>query len=198
MIDYTNKLIFVHIPKTGGSSVESILCHEGFSNHNVRASQTVIDNNLQDNFPLGTHSPLSAQVHHISNKGIRADEFRRFAIVRNPWDRVTSYYKYHLQYGFIPSGMRFGHDYLKLKPFVLRSNILHMLDGSVDRILSFSNLSEEFNTLMDDLNVECPKLPIVNVSKDTTHYREFFKGDNEELINVVRSCHVVESKKFKF
>lgn len=63
------KAVFLHIPKTGGSSVASAL---GISNKELVVGRTK---------------------HHIVPDKIPAG-YLRFSFVRNPWDRMISYYMF--------------------------------------------------------------------------------------------------------
>ena len=82
MINHEYKFIFLHIPKTAGVSVGTTLY------------DLVGIDDLYDGF----------KIHHdiVSEKNLR--DYFVFTFVRNPWDRMTSEYKFrhflHNNYSF--------------------------------------------------------------------------------------------------
>ena len=90
MICHKNKIIFIHIPKCAGSSVETMFGYKPFDIHKSNR------NNL-----LGWDNDISSFLQHVStseifkygliSKGIW-EEYNKFSITRNPWDRARSSY----------------------------------------------------------------------------------------------------------
>jgi hypothetical protein len=82
MYDLTKKIIFTHPHKCGGTSIEDLL---GFLK-------------LRDKFPSirpFKHATLSTHIEKLQEKNINLDGFFKFAIIRNPWARVVSFYEHH-------------------------------------------------------------------------------------------------------
>ena len=75
MISHKYKCIFVHIPKTGGTSIENVL---GDS-----ADQPVSGGSA--------HDPIT---HYKEKYSEHFDQYFKFSIVRNPWDRTLSIFNY--------------------------------------------------------------------------------------------------------
>ena len=76
MISHEWRLLFIHIPKTGGVS---------------------ITNTLDDLF-----EPVCEGVHthrRVKDFDIHPEEYFKFAVIRNPWDMCVSWYFWHLQHG---------------------------------------------------------------------------------------------------
>ena len=72
MIDHRSKLIFIHIARTGGTSIEASL---------VGKDWWLVD-------PSSKH--ISAkQARDLYGKDIW-EAYTKFSVVRNPWDRVVS------------------------------------------------------------------------------------------------------------
>lgn len=69
MIDVENKFVFVHIPKTGGTSFEYAL----------NGNKEVEEKHLS--------------LHQLDSR-YSLDDFFKFSIVRNPWDITVSMYNY--------------------------------------------------------------------------------------------------------
>jgi hypothetical protein len=90
MYDLDKKIIFTHPKKCGGTSVEKLL---GF-----------LDLRLQ--FPSVKpfkHASLSEHINKLTDKNINTDDFLKFSIIRNPWDRAVSFYNHYKyrQYDFV-------------------------------------------------------------------------------------------------
>lgn len=81
MISHSKKFIFIHIPKTGGTSIEAVLADHG----------TVLQ---------GAGNFHSIYFKHIDAKRLRVmmgaeyDRYFKFSIVRNPWDWLVSMYEF--------------------------------------------------------------------------------------------------------
>ena len=70
MINNKHNFIFIHIPKTAGTSIESVF-------GKCRAKHKTIKKTLRD-IPQGkTH-----------------EDYFKFTFIRNPWDRIVSLYEY--------------------------------------------------------------------------------------------------------
>ena len=81
MISHTNKFIFIHIPKTGGTSVEAALADYGKL--------------LQG--PGNFHSIYFKHIPATRLQAMMGDEYEnyfKFSIVRNPWDWLVSMYEF--------------------------------------------------------------------------------------------------------
>ena len=74
-IDETKKIIFIHIPRTGGTRIKSCL-------------------NLHDKIVNSPPSPLDYH-RHIRKLDTIYKEYFKFTFVRNPWDRFVSLYFYN-------------------------------------------------------------------------------------------------------
>jgi hypothetical protein len=95
MVSHKHKVIFVHIPKAAGSSVEDLFLRDlnlNFQN----AHSLLIGNSFNKNLGPRQFAHLTAKEYtdlsFISKKLF--DEYFKFSIVRNPYDRLYSTYKY--------------------------------------------------------------------------------------------------------
>ncbi len=77
----TLKTVFVHIPKTGGSTVSTILRRPNFPSLTKHDPSPGIDK----------HSSVFV---HLEQLGPEEKDFFKFSFVRNPWDRLVSAYHY--------------------------------------------------------------------------------------------------------
>jgi hypothetical protein len=100
MISFNHKCIFIHIPKTGGSSIEELIWPERHSwdypkkkNHLFHGLTTEFANLWQ----TGALQHLFAKnVKKVIRKGL-FDKYFKFTMVRNPFDKVVSQYSYMLK-----------------------------------------------------------------------------------------------------
>ena len=92
MISYTKKCIFVHIPKTGGGSIEKIIwpkdrkkyhLWKGFIKPHYNKYQT---DGLQHLFATHIQQEVGDQVFN---------NFFKFSFIRNPYDKAVSQFWLH-------------------------------------------------------------------------------------------------------
>lgn len=174
------KCIFVHIIKTGGTSIERLLRK---SKHHVYAK------------------------YYKKRIGCeRWDKYFKFTFVRNPWDKMVSQYFYlqrKLMEGdknlnltfreFIVNFSSFDeseyttqherHKAIKIRynpvqlPWILND------DGNcmVDFIGRFENLQHDFNTVCDRIGLPGQQLPHKNKSEHK-HYTEYYDDETRQIV----------------
>lgn len=97
MLSSKYKFLFIHIPKTGGNSIQQILLP--FSDDRMVLLQP--HHNEIDRFEIRSDK---LDIHKHSNledyrRQLHPDVFLRlfkFACVRNPWDRCVSFFFHHI------------------------------------------------------------------------------------------------------
>jgi len=169
MISDTLNCIFVHIPKTGGTSIEDVLWPG-------ERTEAQLWRGMVDRF----HNKYqTGGLQHLLARQIRQEvgeeRFRRsyrFSFVRNPWDRAVSQYAYMQQRkdlrGFV--GMKEDDSfarYLSLiaeRPHVQwipQSEFLLDRDGQclVEFIGHFERLADDAQRIFKTLGVTCGELP---------------------------------------
>lgn len=191
MISLARKFLFVHIPKTGGNSIQNVL-------RVYSEDQIVCLNPLQDgierfelrnlNYGYHKHSTLK-EYESLLDPHLFASLYK-FACIRNPWERMISYYfSPHRQ---VTQWNRA--DFIRFVDEV--SPMLSYLDqvstsGSVEsrlgvnRLLRFDRLQEDFSLLCHDLGLPQQVLPHRNASS-RRHYSEYYDSQLVEL--VARKC----------
>src|SRR6266481_9206544 len=90
---FSETISFVHIPKTAGNSIQSIL--RDYSEDEIvalRSDQDGIERfGLRNpNYKIKKHSTLAEYRGALGEERFRS--LYKFACVRNPWDRMVSYY----------------------------------------------------------------------------------------------------------
>ena len=168
---YIDKFVFIHINKTGGSSIEKAL-----------------------NLPL-EHKTAIEKIRKMGRK--RWNSRFTFAVVRNPWDKVVSHYHYRVQTG--QTGMGDKHisfpEWVKRaygaqdpryydKPRMFMPQIDWIADSKgnilVDKILHFENINKEFQEAMKTIGKDIT-LPHTKSSK-RGDYREYYDQASIEII----------------
>jgi hypothetical protein len=96
MYDLKKKIIFLHPPKCGGTSIEQLL---GFLEERQK----------NPNINFFKHASLREHIQEVS-KISDPNKFFKFSIIRNPWDRAVSYYnhkKFKAYISFLHKGYAF-------------------------------------------------------------------------------------------
>lgn len=181
MIDHKNKIIFAHIPKTGGTSVEKLFPH-GFG---------------PQHYPL---SWFKKQRPHIYKK------YFKFSICRNPYGKMVSEYFWHTndplnQFKGRFKGLSFN-KFVKLF-FQINSSFLEFkyngwfdmhfethrmpqtffLDpvSDLDFIIRFENIQEDFHIVCDKIGIPRQQLPHTNTTNHE-HYTEYYDEQTKQIV----------------
>lgn len=171
---YFDGYVFIHINKTGGSSIERAL-----------------------KLPF-EHKTALEKIQQIG----RTEWDRRlsFAVVRNPWDKVVSHYFYRVRTN--QTGMGDGH--IDFNEWVMRSygfndpvyydqpkmfqpQVNWLKDSEmkicVKEILRFEQLSDDFSALAKKIG---KKVPLPHVKKTAhSHYKDHYNDSARKIIGRV-------------
>ena len=165
-VSHKDKLVFIHIPKTGGTSISSAL-------------------NLNP----------PTQRRHLSYPSLKSkfkkdiSKYFSFTFVRNPWDRVVS------EFFWRKSCVHLNTKKLSLEQFVykikdmknphLASQHSFIIDNQgkklVDFIGRFEFLEKDFKTACNKANLSERKLPCKNKTKHR-HYTEYYNNNTRDII----------------
>ena len=198
MISKKYKCMYIHINKTGGTSIEKVFEEDGgrkclYRNNNVQC--------------------------HISSREYKKklpeniwDSLFKFSFVRNPWDRFVSLFHYRkVQYDFndVLNLMSEFYDYKQKKingnksfiPFHknIKNTKLRLInhfcsnqlgwisdnDGNllVDYVGKFENIDADFKEVCDRINKPF-YLPHVNKSKHK-HFTEYYSSQTRDIISKI-------------
>ena len=172
------KSIYIHIPKTAGTSISSAIYGKDPWHHRIRDFEKI--------------------------DKMKLDQFFKFAFVREPSARLLSTYNYALSENSKRPGhiLSFCAEYKNFDDFVnkwlSKKNIYshyffwpqaeYLLDSNknlnLDFIGKFENLHEDFDVLCEKLNLET-ELPRLNVSKN--RYKQEISNLTLEKIKLVYS-----------
>lgn len=168
MICHKHKLIFIHIPKTGGSSIEIAI--------NPSVS---LDESPQT---LGTGNTSFRGKHWNIDKCQQEykeyfDSYFKFTFVRNPWDREVSRWKWFAV--ALKMNVSFKKHLKNMNNY--REWIYRNDKYPFDFIGRFENLQEDFNIICDKIGIPKQKLPHSNKTK-RKHYAEYYNDETREIV----------------
>ncbi|MEO1133756.1 MAG: sulfotransferase family 2 domain-containing protein [Cyanobacteria bacterium J06639_1] len=208
MISLEKKFLFVHVPKTGGNSIQGIL--KQYSEDEIFLRSDYMDG--VQNFDLRSrkydiekHSNLSHYQHVIEPEAYRS--LYKFATIRNPWDKLISFC-------FSPHRTHRGNSEWDRDTFIriirkvrplryyicersLPDKILEKfwagigrkgsigvrnLDNDLDFLIRFERIDEDFKVLCDRLGIDRVSLPKRNASK-RGHYRDYYDDELKAMVS---------------
>ena len=168
---WRGRVVFIHINKTGGTSIECAL--------HLRSER------------------LSAREKRARLGERRWQRAFKFAFVRNPWDKVVSHYHYRVRTGkagFDDDHPPFG-DWVRLAyrdrnpryydvPLMFASQLEWVADREghvlVDFIGRFERLDEDFAEVCRHIGVRA-ELPRVKTTSHA-HYRDFYDDETRAIV----------------
>ena len=181
VISHYTKSIFVHIQKTGGSSIEEALRKD--------------DPTIESNAHQGRRHMAAREMKTL----IPADTWNtyfKFAFVRNPWDRLVSWYMMCVQAPSMNNFSRYVKDNAAtFDDFLTKTttgmgerttrNQLDYVTNDVGEIIvdfvgKYEALEQDFDTVRKKLNLTAD-LPHVNRS---THdgYRKYYSDETRDIV----------------
>jgi hypothetical protein len=178
-ISHKHKFIFIHSIKTGGTSIRNYL-------NDYSDIISVSDRRS----PFYFHVSAIEMEKYFQEQGWDWNNYFKFAFVRNPWDRVVSFYHHILwNYETHPSlpyakeclgGSNSFGTYLKsgILPIKESWQFNNISDFHIGR---FENLQDDFNEICDKIGIPQQELPYTNVSNHK-HYTEYYDDETREIV----------------
>jgi hypothetical protein len=190
LISNRHKFIFVHVPKNAGTAITRAL--EPYADNHPRQGLR----RLLSHLPVPESEETVAFRMHVSARWARLklpgevyDGYRKFCVVRNPYDRAVSLYHYlsqrtdhHLYERVSRMSFKGYLDYLaKRRRSKDPTQLFYVADAQgkpiVDDILRFENLNDDFANLCGGLGMpDRVELPMNNTS-DHDPYWEYYADD---------------------
>ena len=198
--------IYIHIPKTAGTSIGTLLgAYEKGRRRGDQDHRTI--QNIQDAFtPSGIDIFSPRRWGKYANQNFRArrmgfenisknefDSYFKFAIVRNPWDRVYSWYRnvirdpMHLKAHCIGSDISFDFFIENcMDSWALRSQLSWIKDGEGDVIVDFvgrfENLEEDIDKVKKKIGADHVTLPHELFAAFSESYLDAYNDRTYELV----------------
>ena len=171
MVNDEYKFIFIHINKTGGSSIEKVFDYEDIKHE--RATQ------------------IRAKIGEE-----KWGEYFKFTIIRNPWERLVSEYFYRKKKGSVVSvpfreWMQMMYVY-KDTTYSVGPQTRWYVD--MDFVGRFECLQEDFDYVCNQIGHPQTQLPHIN-STDHKHYSTYY---DDEIRKLVEEWHQPELDNYHF
>jgi len=173
--------VFIHIPKTGGTSV-------------LKWLQT----NLEYKKSCTKHCTIKKWNNHCGQKT------NHFTVVRNPYARILSWFHYQGKMARNRAKSNYERNYDKEMIFYYEKGFQYWLENGnpnvllnktiltqqVDYydenclfVLSTENLSEEFTKVQDYFNIYEPIKHLNKSGKNTKNYRGYYNKDTKKIVS---------------
>lgn len=191
MISHKHKCIFIHIPRTGGTSIETILSGKNWWQVN----------------------PQTKHLNFITAKKIYNnywEEYFKFTFIRNPWERTLSLLKYSTAnkphdniypvqldvlgriktnnlfnlFSNIEYDPRFFHanQFEDYEPFD-QAYYRNIFGDEMNFVGKFENLQKDFEVVCEHLKIPSKKLPHVEKSIiDCSQYQRYYDDEQRDLV----------------
>ena len=194
MISIQKKFLFVHIPKTGGNSIQEIL--KEYSEDRILTTNPRQDgiNRFElrnDRYNIEKHSTLAVYKRELEPELFA--ELYKFTVIRNPWELMISlYFSPHRQL------TRWDRKYFikllkhtePLRHYITAPTVWQRIWGrriplmsAIDDFIRYENLEADFHKICTRIQIPQKPLPLRNKSK-RDHYSVYY---DDELIELVRS-----------
>lgn len=176
MIDHKHKFIFVHISKTGGTSIEKTFIDSANKKDVEYKHDTIRD--YKNKFPK------------------EFEEYFKFSFVRNPWDWLVSRYHWSknrqklFDYSFeemlhrISNKIKMSDKADWLDELMAPQSDRLLINGkiAVDFVGKFENLQEDYDKICDKIKIRRIKLPHVFKTKHE-HYSKYYTPKTRKLVS---------------
>ena len=201
MISIQKHFLFIHVPKTGGNSIQNILRdyseddivtlakhQDGVERFEVRNSK----------FNITKHSALSHYKSVLDSNTYRS--LFKFATIRNPWDMMISFYfsphKGATEWDrndfltLVNSVPTLRH-YICERSFIERTLAKiglqrpignKKIDTDIDYLIRFERLNNDFKVVCEKLDIPHSPLPKRN-SSDREHYSKYYDDELKEIVS---------------
>jgi len=212
IISHGRKFIFVHIPKTGGTSLSLALEAKAMKDDILIGDTPKAKNrrkrikNAKVSGRLWKHARLTDIYGLVTQEQI--ERYLVFTIVRNPWDRVVSYYHWLKMQKFDHPAVEIAKnnsftDFLA-DPAIQRSlrndaarNYVSDRDGieRCDMYLRMEHLPEDVGRLGGNLGIKLADLPHDNRSERDSDYADYYDVDSR---NIVHAAFADDIERFEY
>lgn len=209
IISHKYKFVFIHAPKTAGTSIRQLLAKNSCLNNDIVAGHWHnITEKQYEEFPhisrdIWTHTSAMLGKEFFEDNGWDWDSYFKFGFIRNPWDRMVSSYRYLIQDmknhpNPHPKNVEIHERFhgKPIKDFIMeraKDPTRHYLCDKkgnlmVDYVGKFENLWTDMKEIIKQINPkinECEwSLPHRNSTstKETKHYSHYYDNESKEMV----------------
>ena len=194
MIHFQKKIIYIARPKTGSATLRNILEQAGFQSFENLFGRLLIlkvCNILHMHFSCLDHINLHVikKCLEIKFPKLKLSNFYIFTTIRNPWDKLTSAYRYTVEY------FRTEHTFesyiskaLKMKIFSLEYMCFDGSNDGCNEYIDMNDIGSKVKNLLSRFDIQI-KNEVFNKklmeTKKSMHYRMYYNEVNRKLVNDV-------------
>ena len=202
-IIHSLKTVFIHIPKAGGTSIETIICDFPLFKYNM-INKYVWYGNIK-NDKLKYELDHSTMAYLKKNCKYYHGSFYSFTIVRNPYSKLVSEYHYcKYQYSRLIKNLDTFESFIyelkdKFKDIIRDKECNHLYVSHylpqyyfthnykkkqiIDDIFKLENINEDWNIICSKLNI---KKDLIKVEKNSTNhkynYEDYYDDDLKNIV----------------
>ncbi|EJM94427.1 Sulfotransferase family [Pseudomonas sp. GM74] len=193
MLSEKNNIIFVHIPKCGGTSVESAIWedHEKTEENLWMGFLDKYHNKYQTG---GLQHLKAIQIRqHIGRS--KFDNFFKFSIVRNPFARIVSQFLYmesrpdlrdYIDMNADDSLITYLHKIQKRSHVQWEQQVSFLYDYKgnllVDKVIQLEQINSLPEILKNNTPISIERIPRTNTNKFKYHYKDYLCTDSISMI----------------
>jgi hypothetical protein len=198
MVSLRNRWLFVHVPRTGGNSIQKLL-----SAHSDDALITDDRRDGIDRFEIaGPHTPRKHATITDYRKLLGQESFAqlfKFAVVRSPWERAISAYFAPIRWITLGRDPEWSVDDFSIHVRQLESmtSFLVVQDRiGVDTIIRYERFGEDVPRVLHQIGVT-DTLPHINRGAAREPWIEYYRRD-PELVELVADVFCDDVRHFAY
>lgn len=202
-----DKWIFIHIPKTGGSSIEETM--EALDESVSRVLPDLLEGVGVTKGYQHTADSCRRKHHryHDLKVFLNPQDLFKFSVVRNPWDRLVSHFTWHTNGGnHFQYDVTFEEFVLDLEThFQIENSCINMRDKRDDQyewlfqerkclfdfIIRFEDLQTGFDHVCKHLKLPQTQLPVLK-KINREHYTKFYTDEMADIIRTQYTRDIIE------
>lgn len=197
IISHKHKFIFIHIPKCAGTTITvSLKDYYGYNSPEKLRNADLNDfavfkvaRRYGNAYYLEQHSTYNEVKEYFDNNNLNINEYFKFSCMRNPWERVVSYYEYahkmaaicNIEWCNKVASMSFFEFITKHTDPQLNWVCNKKNNVAVDFLGSGRNIQKDFNIICDKLGIPQQQLPHINKSTHK-HYTEYYDDEARQIV----------------
>ena len=197
-ISYKHKFIFIHVDRTGGTSVSRTLDAFSYNMSDIERLYVALRRRL--GFSTDNYRWKRFSTQHVTARELKAqypreifDNYFKFAFVRNPWDWLVSIYYARLQHPAHPEYelAKYLNSFEKYAVWWVRNKRTRQIDYLVDEqgsllldfVGKFERLEEDFAHICKVLGIQA-SLPHHNTARYRAekNYHKYYSQDTKMMI----------------
>jgi hypothetical protein len=172
IISHKHKFIAIDIPKTGTTSINNTIYRCGI----MEKHDLTVEMSRKAALRHGTYDQCIKKFPTCKN-------YFAFAFVRNPWDRLVSFWFFKKYLATLKIDKNLLLKELALNSLTAPEQQYSYIKGFDDNsfVGRFENLQQDFNTVCDKIRIPRKQLSHVNKSNHK-HYTEYYDDETREIV----------------